>query len=76
MFPKPVFEKRTIERAFYESYFDDAGTSLPLDELLGDEAQTLAERYGLAAMDALQQANVGKVNLATEPFADGTAKKE
>ena len=27
-------------------------------------------------MDMLQQANVGKVNLATEPFADGTAKKE
>src|ERR1043166_7047430 len=28
----------------------------------------------VAVMDALQQANVGKVNLATEPFADGTAK--
>lgn len=27
-------------------------------------------------MDMLQQANVGKVNLATEPFADGTAKKD
>jgi len=27
-------------------------------------------------MDALQQANVGKVNLATEPFPDGSAKKE
>jgi biopolymer transport protein ExbD len=27
-------------------------------------------------MDMLQQANVGKVNLATEPFADGAAKKE
>jgi biopolymer transport protein ExbD len=27
-------------------------------------------------MDVLQQANVGKVNLATEPFPDGTAKKE
>ena len=27
-------------------------------------------------MDMLQQANVGKVNLATEPFADGSAKKE
>ncbi len=30
----------------------------------------------VAVMDALQQANVLKVNLATEPFADGTAKKE
>ncbi|MCX6921993.1 MAG: biopolymer transporter ExbD [Verrucomicrobia bacterium] len=27
-------------------------------------------------MDVLQQANVGKVNLATEPFPDGNAKKE
>ncbi|HTI98641.1 MAG TPA: biopolymer transporter ExbD [Dongiaceae bacterium] len=27
-------------------------------------------------MDALQQANVGKVNLATEPFAEGGAKKD
>jgi biopolymer transport protein ExbD len=30
----------------------------------------------VAAMDVLQQANVGKVNLATEPFPDGSAKKE
>jgi len=27
-------------------------------------------------MDVLQQANVGKVNLATEPFPDGAARKE
>jgi len=27
-------------------------------------------------MDMLQQANVGKVNLATEPFPDGSAKKQ
>ena len=30
----------------------------------------------VAVMDMLQQANVGKVNLATEPFADGSARKE
>ncbi|HEX4265063.1 MAG TPA: biopolymer transporter ExbD [Verrucomicrobiae bacterium] len=30
----------------------------------------------VAVMDALQQANVLKVNLATEPFAEGPAKKE
>lgn len=30
----------------------------------------------VGVMDMLQQANVGKVNLATEPFADGTARKE
>jgi biopolymer transport protein ExbD len=30
----------------------------------------------VSVMDVLQQANVGKVNLATEPFPDGAAKKE
>jgi biopolymer transport protein ExbD len=30
----------------------------------------------VGVMDVLQQANVGKVNLATEAFPDGTAKKE
>ena len=30
----------------------------------------------VAVMDALQQANVGKVNLATEPIVDGAARKE
>ncbi len=30
----------------------------------------------VGVMDVLQQANVGKVNLATEPFPDGAAKKE
>ena len=33
-------------------------------------------RNVVAIMDALQQANFGKVNLATEPFPDGAAKKE
>ena len=27
-------------------------------------------------MDVLQQVNIGKVNLATEPYPDGTAKKD
>jgi len=30
----------------------------------------------VSVMDVLQQANVGKVNLATEPYPDGAAKKE
>jgi biopolymer transport protein ExbD len=30
----------------------------------------------VAVMDMLQQANVGKVNLATEPFANANPKKE
>lgn len=30
----------------------------------------------IGVMDMMQQANVGKVNLATEPFPDGAAQKE
>jgi biopolymer transport protein ExbD len=33
-------------------------------------------RYIVGIMDMLQQANVGKVNLATEAFPDGAAAKE
>ena len=33
-------------------------------------------RYIVSIMDMLQQANVGKVNLATEAFPDGAAAKE
>lgn len=33
-------------------------------------------QYIVGVMDMLQQANVGKVNLATEPIADGAARKE
>lgn len=32
-------------------------------------------QHVVGVMDVLQQANVPKVNLATEPFADGSAKK-
>lgn len=53
LLPKPAFEKRPIERIFYETYFAAATRSQPLDEQLGNEAQALAERHGLAAMDAL-----------------------
>lgn len=50
---KPVFEKRPFERAFYQAHFDEALATQPLDAQLGDDAQRLAEKYGLAAMDAL-----------------------
>jgi len=53
LLPKPVFEKRPVEQAFYQAHFRDAMTSQVLDEALGNEAQRLAEKYGLAALDAL-----------------------
>jgi biopolymer transport protein ExbD len=39
----------------------------------GDARAKYAKIVGV--MDVLQQANVGKINLATEPFADSPAKK-
>jgi len=33
-------------------------------------------QYVVSVMDVLQQANVGKVNLATEAFPDGNVKKQ
>ena len=53
LLPKPVFEKRPIERAFYQAHFEEAVATQPLDEQLGKAAQVLAEKYGLAAVDAL-----------------------
>lgn len=56
LLPKPRFEKRTGEVEFYERHFADVVASEPLSESLGDEAEKLAARYGLAGPDALQLA--------------------
>jgi predicted nucleic acid-binding protein len=66
LLPKPVFEKRPVEQAFYEAHFQDAVASQPLDEELGNEAQRLAEKYGLAAVDALHIA--AALRLGAEEF--------
>ena len=46
-----------------------------LNMVIRGSAKTKYQKI-VQVMDMLQQANVGKVNLATEPFADGTAKKD
>jgi biopolymer transport protein ExbD len=46
-----------------------------LNVVLRGSARTKYQRI-VNVMDVLQQANVGKVNLATEPAPDGTARKE
>ena len=51
---KPRFEKRSAEVRFYENHFAELVKSEPLSGELGDEAELLAARYGLAAADALQ----------------------
>ena len=56
LLPKTVFEKRSVERAFYQAHFDEAVATQSLDEQLANEAHALAERYGLSAVDALHVA--------------------
>ena len=56
LLPKAIFEKRPVEQAFYQAHFAEAVASQPLDEQLGNDAQKLAEKYGLAAVDALHVA--------------------
>lgn len=46
-----------------------------LNVVIRGSARTKYQRI-VAVMDMLQQANVGKVNLATEPFPDGSTRKE
>jgi len=66
LLPKPAFERRPVERAFYQAHFNEASASQPLDEQLGDDAQRLAEKYGLAAVDALHIA--AALRLGAEEF--------
>jgi predicted nucleic acid-binding protein len=54
LIPKPQFEKRRAEIAFYEAHFADCIGCEPLSRELGTEAEALAGRYGLAGPDALQ----------------------
>jgi predicted nucleic acid-binding protein len=50
--PKPRHEKRAEELAFYEAIFQEA-ENVPWHLQALANAQTLAERYGLSAMDAV-----------------------
>ncbi len=56
LLPKARFERHTAEVAFYEDHFSDCVACEPLGEALGNEAEKLAVRYGLAGPDALQLA--------------------
>jgi predicted nucleic acid-binding protein len=63
--PKPRHEKRTEELTFYDAIFQEAENV----EALAN-AQTLAERYGLSAMDAVH------IALALHAKADVLVTKE
>ena len=56
LLPKPRFEKRHAEAAFYENHFRDCVFTEPLSKELGAEAEKLATHYGLAGPDAIQLA--------------------
>lgn len=66
LLPKPRFEKRRLELEFYEAYFAEVTAFEPLSEELGNEAEALAARYGLAGPDALQIA--AAIRLGVEEF--------
>ena len=57
LLPKPTFEKRRHEADFYNAHFSDCIGSEPFSEVLGNEAEKLASRYGLSGPDALQIAS-------------------
>ena len=64
LLPKPRFEKRDSEVAFYENHCRDCSFTEPLSKELGVEAEKLATRYGLAGPDALQLAAAVRHNVA------------
>lgn len=87
--PKPKINYVTVESSG-QLYFNKDPVDLPaleekviamrmdtpdLNIVIRGSARTKYQRI-VSVMDVLQQANVGKVNLATEAFADGSAKKE
>ena len=87
--PKPKLTYVTVESSG-QMYLNKEPVDLPslqekvvgmriddpdLNVVIRGSARTKYARI-VAVMDMLQQANVGKVNLATEPFPDGSARKE
>lgn len=51
--PKPTFQRRLIEVAFYNAFFATVAQSAPITKALVRLAMQRAERFGLSAVDAL-----------------------
>jgi predicted nucleic acid-binding protein len=51
--PKAVFHRQKGEALFYRSYFDQVSVWVNPDQVLVEEADDVASRFGLAALDAL-----------------------
>ena len=56
LLPKPQFFKQEAEIEFYRTHFRAAIGEEPLSGELGEKAQELAARHGIAAVDALHLA--------------------
>jgi predicted nucleic acid-binding protein len=56
LLPKPSFFKQEAEVEFYETHFQAVKGEEPLTPELGEKADELARRYGIAAVDALHLA--------------------
>lgn len=54
--PKPTFQRRLIEVAFYNTFFATAIQSAPISRALVRLAMRRAEAFGLSAVDALHVA--------------------
>ncbi len=57
LLPKPAFEKRRAETAFYHEHFSQTVACEPFSDALGKAAMALAKKHGLAAGDALNLAS-------------------
>ena len=56
LLPKPAFFKQRAEIEFYQTHFRAAKGEEPLSRELGEVAEELARRHGIAAVDALHLA--------------------
>jgi predicted nucleic acid-binding protein len=66
--PKPTFQRRLIEVAFYNAFFAIVAQSAPITRALVRLAMRRAEEFGLSAVDALHVAaaeTTGAVELIT-----------
>jgi predicted nucleic acid-binding protein len=56
LLPKPQFFKQAAEIEFYRTHFRAAKGEEPLSRELGEKAEELAAKHGIAAVDALHLA--------------------
>ncbi|GAB6057415.1 type II toxin-antitoxin system VapC family toxin [Desulfonatronum parangueonense] len=66
--PKPIFQEEYREKAFYEAIFAHADLC-PWKTNVLKSAQDLAQRYGLAAMDAIHIATA--IDAGADEFISG-----